>query len=102
MLGIETESERAEVGYALGQEFWGRGYMREALVALVNFSFTKLGFRRLDAQVDSRNKASCNLLNNIGFVGEGRLRERKLAKGSLVDLNLYGLLKSEWRGSANS
>jgi len=51
LFAINESQGRAEVGYALGHDYWGRGYMREALTALVDFAFGKLGMRRLEADV---------------------------------------------------
>lgn len=76
LFAINEAQGRAEVGYALGHEFWGRGYMNEALTALVDFAFGTLGMRRLEADVDPRNAGSTHALERLGFWREGLLRER--------------------------
>ena len=99
----EEDNQRAELGYGLGQGWWGRGFAREAVQCLIAHAFDALGLRRLDARVDPRNLASNGLLQRLGFTLEGRLRQRSLFKGELVDVNLYGLLRAEWcpdRGGA--
>lgn len=95
-------SARAELGYVLARSCWGRGYMREALGALVACAFTTLGLRRLEAEVDPRNLASGRVLQGLGFVREGLLRERWVDKGVAHDVEAYGLLKHEWPGIAES
>ena len=55
LFGLEASSGRAKTGYLLGSRHWGRGYMREALAALVTFAFSELALRRLDAVADARN-----------------------------------------------
>jgi len=70
--------------------------MLEAMQALVAFSFEQLGLRRLEAEVDPRNIASARLLVRLGFVEEGRLRQRWTRKGETTDSRFYGLLRADW------
>jgi [ribosomal protein S5]-alanine N-acetyltransferase len=97
LFNFEAASGLAEVGYLLGREHWGQGYALEAITAFIDFAFSTLDLRRLEATVDSRNVASNRLLQRLGFVREGVLRERWLAAGELQDINLHALLKREWR-----
>jgi RimJ/RimL family protein N-acetyltransferase len=90
-------NRRAELGYALGREHWGQGYMQEALRALLNYSFGDLNLHRLEADVDPRNASSARTLEKLGFRQEGYLRERWLVGGGVQDSLFYGLLRSEWR-----
>jgi RimJ/RimL family protein N-acetyltransferase len=96
LFGIEPESARAELGYAIGKPYWRSGLMREALTAFIGFAFDELALRRLDAQVDPRNTASHQLLLRMGFTHEGMLRQRAVVKGEIKDANVYGLLRHEW------
>lgn len=95
---FEEGSARAELGYVLGRAHWGQGLMREALEALIGNAFGVMGLRRLEAEVDTRNLASARLLRRIGFAREGLLRQRWVAKGEARDVEMYGLLRSEWHG----
>lgn len=90
-------SRRAEVGYALARGAWGRGYMHEALAALLDHGFGPLGLHRLEADVDPRNRASARALERLGFVKEGHLRERWIVAGEISDSDVYGLLAADWR-----
>jgi [ribosomal protein S5]-alanine N-acetyltransferase len=94
---IHWEHQRAEVGFALGREHWGRGFMGEALPLLVRHAFEDLGFNRLEADVDPRNAASLHLLEKLGFRREGYLRQRYFQLGERQDSVLLGLLAEEWR-----
>jgi RimJ/RimL family protein N-acetyltransferase len=93
----DPDNRRAELGYALGREHWGKGYMQEALRALLDYSFNELNLHRLEADVDPRNAASIRTLEKLGFRQEGYLRERWLVGGGTQDSLFYGLLGSEWR-----
>ncbi|HEY1393827.1 MAG TPA: GNAT family N-acetyltransferase [Methylibium sp.] len=98
---IDEENRRAEVGYALGRDFWGRGYASEALQALIEHGFGTLGLHRLEAVIDPRNTASAKVLTRHGFRLEGQQRERWIeSDGSFGDSGLYGLLRQEWTGPA--
>ena len=92
-------SARAELGYVLGRRHWGRGTMREALAALVTQLFGSGSLRRLEAEVDPRNVASCRLLERLGFRNEGLLRQRWTAKGASYDTRFYGLLGDDWQAA---
>jgi ribosomal-protein-alanine N-acetyltransferase len=60
-------------------------------------AFEELGLRRIEADTDPRNSGSCRLLERLGFVREGLLRERWLIDGELQDTAIYGLLRGELR-----
>jgi RimJ/RimL family protein N-acetyltransferase len=94
---FDAPNRRAEIGYALGREHWGKGYMQEALGALLDFSFDTLNMHRLEADVDPHNLASVKTLERLGFQREGYLRERWLVNGEVQDALFYGLLRREWR-----
>ncbi|MBI5258154.1 MAG: GNAT family N-acetyltransferase [Burkholderiales bacterium] len=88
---------RAELGYGIARPWWRRGFMAEAVGALIDFAFHDLGLHRLEADIDPRNLASARSLEKLGFVREGLLRERWIVGGEVSDSALYGLLDREWR-----
>jgi len=97
IFAINESQGRAEIGYVLGHEHWGRGYMKEALTTLVDFAFGKLALRRLEADVDPRNGSSLHAVERLGFRREGLLRERWKVNGELQDSVVLGLLSHQWR-----
>ena len=99
LASLSEEHRRAEVGFALARGAWGRGYMTEALPAIIEFAFTTLDLRRLEADVDPRNVRSIRVLERTGFRREGYLRERYLLNDEVQDAVLYGLLRADWRRS---
>ena len=99
LFALQAAGERAEVGYALRRASWGRGYMREALTAVLDWAFGTLGLRRVEADVDPRNAASARTLERLGFRREGLLRERWEVAGEVADSLILGLLRREWRGA---
>ena len=100
LFNLSLENGRAELGYAMGREHWGKGYMNEALQALVVHAFEVMNLRRLEADVDPRNTASIRTLERLGFQKEGYLRERWHVNGEIQDALFYGLLRREFKPSA--
>lgn len=93
---IDTRNRRAEVGFALGREHWGHGYVAEAMATLLRFAFLDLDLLRLEADADPRNARSIAVLKRLGFRREGHLRERWLVGGETQDSVIHGLLRREW------
>jgi len=93
-------SARAELGYALARSCWRQGYMSEALGGVLGRAFDGMGLRRIEAEAHPDNRASCALLEALGFRREGVLRERWITKGAAHDTQFYGLLAPEWRARA--
>jgi len=93
---IDPVNHRAELGFALGRAFWGRGYMAAALPTLLEFAFGRLGLQRICADADPQNAPSIRVLERLGFVREGLLRQHYFVQGKPQDALVYGLLKSEW------
>ena len=96
LFNLSLENGRAEIGYAMARAYWGKGYMNEALKALVSHAFEVMGLRRLEADVDPRNAPSIHTLERLGFQREGFLRERWHVNGEIQDALFYGLLRHEW------
>lgn len=88
------------VGYEISPLHQGRGYMKEALAAVISWGFREMQLNRMEAQVHPDNRASLALLARFGFVEEGRLREVGYWGGSHHDLMLHALLKREWSGDS--
>ena len=96
LFAIDRAQGRAEIGYSLHSGHWGRGLAREALQLALAHAFDGLGLRRIEADIDPRNSASCGLAERMGFVREGVLRERWQVAGDLQDSAMYGLLARDW------
>lgn len=96
LFNLSLSNGRAEIGYAMGSAHWGKGFMNEALRALVAHAFQQMNLRRLEADVDPRNGASIRTLERLGFQREGFLRERWHVEGEIQDAFFYGLLRHEW------
>ena len=88
-LGGDVERVSAEIGYWLGEPFWGRGIATEALVALTEYAIATHGLTRVYAVPFAWNTASCRVLEKAGYVLEGRLRRSAVKDGAITDQLQY-------------
>jgi len=91
--GQDVHRHTAEIGYWLGEEFWGHGIMSEVVPAFVDYCFEKFPLNRVAAQAYSSNPASARILEKAGFVLEGRLRKHVIKDGQILDSLLYAKTK---------
>jgi len=87
---------RGEIGYELHPDYWGHGYMQEALDAIVDFGFNEFGLNRVEALVMVENERSARLLRGLGFQEEGILRQHDFFKGAFHDMRLFALLAQDY------
>ncbi|MGP4051455.1 GNAT family N-acetyltransferase [Streptomyces sp. 2A115] len=90
----------ASLGYCYDDAAWGQGYATEAARALLGWAFDTLDLNRVQAEADTRNVASARVLEKLGFVREGTLREDCVVNGDVSDSWVYGLLRREWEPSS--
>jgi [ribosomal protein S5]-alanine N-acetyltransferase len=96
-IGLDLKSGNsrltAQVGYWLGESFWGRGLAAEALRAVTDYAFARFDLRRLEAGVFEWNPASTRVLEKCGFSLEGRLLKAATKDGKTIDVLLYTFVK---------
>ncbi|MEO5852494.1 MAG: GNAT family protein [Nocardioides sp.] len=87
----------ASLGHCLVDVAWGHGYATEAARALLQWAFDTMDLNRVQAETDTRNVASARVLEKLGFVREGTLREDCVVNGEVSDSWVYGLIRRQWR-----
>ena len=93
---INKENRIGEIGYDMLREYWGHGFMTEALRAIIDYGFGQLRLNRIEANTDPTNTASRNLLERLGFIEEGTFRESASFTGEFGDDIHYSLLRRNW------
>ena len=89
---------RANIGYDLRRDYWGRGIATAALDAILRFGFERMGLHRVEATTIADNHGSVRLLGRLGFQREGLRREHSLEEdGTYHDGAVFGLLRQEYR-----
>jgi len=92
---IQPENYRAEIGYVLHPDHWGKGYMTEAMLKVLNHGFSTMKLHSIEALVSPENQASVQLLIRLGFTKEGLLREAVQWEGKFSDQAIYSLICPE-------
>lgn len=87
--GQDVHRQTAGLGYWLGEKFWGRGIMSEAVTAFTGFCFDTFPLCRMYAEAYANNPASVRVLEKAGFVFEGRLKNNVIKDGKVLDSLLY-------------
>jgi ribosomal-protein-alanine N-acetyltransferase len=95
----QREHSRAELGYVLAREHWGRGLIPEAVRCMIRFCFGRMDLNRVEARCIAENTASARVMEKVGMTWEGTLREREYIKGAYRDMKLYSILRREYRGA---
>lgn len=93
---IQTDVERigAELGYWLGEKFWGRGIATAAVRAVTEHALTAHGLHRIFALPFADNRASARVLEKAGFTLEGVLRSSAIKDGRVLDQLLYARIRA--------
>ena len=94
---LELPHYRAEIGYELHPDYWGQGFMSEAVWAVLGHGFLDMGLHRVEATVDPDNATSASLLRRLGFTEEGYLRERFYTNGRFTHDWFFSMLAHEYR-----
>lgn len=95
--GLHTDVERvsAEIGFWLGETFWGRGITTEALRAVTGYAVREHSLTRVYAVPFEWNHASFRVLEKVGYVVEGRMHRSAIKDGKIIDQLLYAYVVPE-------
>lgn len=94
-LTLKHEQDNAELGYWIGVKFWNNGYATEAAFAITTYGFENLNLHKIFAHHFAGNEASGRVMQKLGMLHEGFLREHVKHFGQYSNLHLYGLLRED-------
>ncbi|MCG7343391.1 GNAT family N-acetyltransferase [Sporosarcina sp. ACRSL] len=94
-LNMAAKHHRAEVGFELSKDYWGKGIASEALEAVIAFGFRHYQLERIEALIEPANLPSQKLVEKRGFLKEGLLRHYEYTCGKFDDLYMYSILKGD-------
>ena len=86
----------AEIGYWLGENFWGRGIAPAAVRAFTGYGFQTFNLLRMFAGVFSWNPASMRVLEKVGFKREGVMRHDVVKEDQVLDRAIYAITREEF------
>ncbi len=96
----EWPSLECHTGYFLAAGETGKGFMRDALAALLDHAFETRGLHRVAANIIAHNRRSNALVTSLGFTKEGVVRGLIEIDGAWRDHQCWSMLANEWRGGA--
>ena len=94
----EDEDRKAELGYDIAREMWGRGIAPEAASAVCDWAFREYGLAKVYTLADARNDRSLRVMEKLGMKREAVYRTDEVERGERVDGVSYAVLRSEWSG----
>jgi len=89
---LDFTNAKAEIGYEMSKQYWGKGYAQEAIRALLDYAFSTLQLVRIEAKVEPENINSVRVLQKLNFTFEGTMRKCEKSKDTLIDLSIYSKL----------
>jgi RimJ/RimL family protein N-acetyltransferase len=93
ILGTDIERVSGELGYWLGEEYWGRGIITAAIRHFAPWAMKRFHLTRLHADTFHDNPASARVLEKAGFNRESVKRRAAIKFGEIKDLNVYVMLR---------
>jgi len=92
---LKDDIERigAEMGYWLGEPYWGRGILSEAVPAFTRWALREFQLMRLEAIVFEWNPASARVLEKAGYFREGTIRRSAIKDGRVIDRWMYAFVE---------
>lgn len=94
---VDEQHRKAEIGFWLLKEFWGKGIMKEVFPRLLQEGFTALNLNRIEGYVDSENIKCKRAIEKVNFTYEGTMRECEIKNNKKLSVAIYAILKSEWK-----
>jgi len=92
---LSTTHQKAELGFWLLPEFWGKGLMAKAVPLICSYAFQNLGLNRIEAFVETENHGSKNLLTKLDFEHEGTMKDCEIKNNDFISLDIYALFKPQ-------
>jgi RimJ/RimL family protein N-acetyltransferase len=97
LFSVEAENRCAELGIMIGEkDCWSKGYGAGALRTLLTFGFGEMNLHRISLNVYAFNERGIACYHKVGFVDEGRGRERIFTEGAYHDVLWMSVLRGEW------
>lgn len=101
-IGFDIRNRVGTIGYSIARRLWRQGLVTEAAGAVIDASFTACpDLNRIQATTDERNVGSLRIMEKLGMVREGFLRQHQYVRGEFRNTVWCGLLRCEWETRKN-
>lgn len=90
---LHKEHKKAEIGFWLLTEYWGKGIIREAVPLICDYAFKNLQLHRIEGFVESENINCKKAMAKLNFYHEGTMRDCEIKNGKFISLDIYSKIK---------
>jgi len=92
---LSKEHKKAEIGFWLLPEYWGKGILSEAMPLICSYGFNQMGLHRIEGFVESKNENCKNALKKSSFKQESTMVDCEIKDGHFISLDIFALLKEQ-------
>ena len=92
---LSKKHKKAEIGFWLLTEFWGKGIMTEVMPIICKYGFENLGLHRIEGLVETDNLNCKNAMKKLDFKHEGTMKDCEIKNGKFISLDIYSKLKTD-------
>ena len=96
VVGQNSSIRMVHVGYSMGKNWWGQGYMTEAFKEVIRFFFEDVQINRIESEYDPRNIGSGAVMEKCGLIYEGTARQASLNNKGICDAARYAILAEDY------
>jgi len=94
---LKREHKKAEIGFWLLSDHWGKGIMLEAIPLICKYGFEELGLHRIEGIVETKNSNCKKAMAKLNFSHEGTMIDCEIKNGEFISLDIFTMLKSNFR-----
>ena len=94
------DTKMVHIGYCIGQKWWRKGIVSEALAEVIRFFFEQVGVNRVESRHDPNNPNSGKVMTKCGLKYEGLMRQADTSNQGIVDAMFYAILAEDYYGKA--
>ncbi|MGY6648415.1 GNAT family N-acetyltransferase [Wenyingzhuangia sp. IMCC45574] len=85
----EHTHKKAEIGFWLLPEHWGKGIMKEGMNCICNYGFNSLKLHRIEGFVESENQKCISAIEKLNFSYEGTMKDCEIKEGRFISISVY-------------
>ena len=94
---LQVEHRKAEVGFWLLPEFWGKEIIVEAMPLILDYAFNQLDLRRVEGFVETENTNCIRALEKLEFTYEGTMTDSEIKEGAFISLSVFAKFNPDSR-----
>lgn len=102
IFGVSPSGHKAEIGFTVSKDYWGKGYGTEMIVNALHFALEKMEINRVEGKCKVDNIGSSKAMEKAGMKLEGTLRDYSIKNGHYYDVNIYSMIRQDLKDIHNN